>query len=211
MVERCDEPWYNDEEDLWDTGELSKRDREIIESSPIKKFPKDVWDNSSMHTVPPSNSMYQPKFEWEADPDDHWDTGKDKGYNPIGNFVDYRKIVDKIDTQKCIHQPSINSLGRRIRKMSKEFSIPIIPLLVVGWLLFGGDDEEKTEVTDTEKPAIVDQVKEIASDAIDKVQPMIEEAKTKLETDKKVVAEKPKGGGDPYATDDKYGSTDDKW
>jgi hypothetical protein len=217
---------------LWDTGQRSKRDQEIIDS-----VNEDKWH--STHSLPPSNAKYDPekrkyvpKFEWEADPDDHWDTGKDvdpdrvyddwhfndgdwkEGINK-GNIKDKRNLGVLATERKL---KGLVPLGRRIRKMSKEFSIPIIPLLVVGWLLFGGDDDEDTtEVKDTSKPVreVVEQVKNVANDAAEALKPVIEKAKTEFAKDNKESKPASNGNqsGDPfdYKTDDLYGNTDSKY
>ena len=220
---------------------------------------EDLWDASvdedewhSTHSVPPSNAKYDPakrkydrKFEWEADPDDHWDTGKDvdpdnvyedwhfgngdwkSGINK-GNINDPLESLKKkysVDNKKrnlgvLATKRKIQPLGRRIRKMSKEFSIPIIPLLVVGYLLFGGDDDEDTtkEVKDTSKPVkeVVEQVKTVANDAVEALKPVVEKAKTEFANDNKSRPKAASNGnqsGDPfdYKTDDLYGDTNSKY
>jgi hypothetical protein len=234
-----------DKYDLWDTGDRLDRHKAIRSS-----VREDTWN--STHSMPPSNAKYDPakrkydrKFEWEADPDDHWDTGKnvdpDEVYDEWHfNNGDWKSGVDRgnlkkdpleslkkkysVDNKKrnlgvITTERKVKSFGRRVRKMSKEFSIPILPLLVVGYLLFGGDDDEDTtkEVKDTSKPVkqVVEQVKTVANDAVEALKPVVEKAKTEFAKDNKEPKPASNGNqsGDPfdYKTDDLYGNTDSKY
>ena len=124
------------------------------------------------------------------------------------NDREYRELEKKLERPK----------KKRRFKMSKEYSIPLLPLLIAGYFILGiGDDDEDVSETvepKTDNKEIVEQVKQKADETVEKFKPVIEEAKKQFLEDEKDEPEKivKKDSSDPYAQDsDRYGSTDDKW
>ena len=166
------------------------------------------------------------------DQDDVWDTGgESKWFDDMIREIDRKQQLPPIlwDTEQVgqiktyKYRRKKDGFFRRFRKMSKsEFSIPLIPLLIAGYFIFGGDDDEDTTEVNSvvdEKPAITEQVKEVANDTAFKkvwrVNRVIQEAKnqfledTKEETETVVVKD---NSSDPYAQDDdRYEPIDNKW
>ena len=178
-------------DDLWDTGQRSKRDQEIIDSS--------------MRTVAPSSS-----------PGPVWDTGRDRIHDMQ---LKARRMRESAKQQR--REPSV---GRRVRKMSKEFSIPVLPIILfLIWdpLGFFDDDEDKQVKDTTSNTEIVEQVKEVANDTVTRTLNVVEKAKKQYLDDKSVPFGPPKHkaasngneSGDPfdYDTDDLYGNTESKY